>query len=208
MKKKFLSILAAFAVLVSFSACQSQQSTELIDSVTTVVEETAEPVEMKTIEPPEDGWTVETVSNIFYINHKPITLPFKVDNLGKEFDIKELDTTILDSGACGTILYYNEVPFLIINYIDVQEYEQLYQKEAYSISTLYNDMNNDYINDYISVNGIQHGDSMSKVEAALGTADKKTNNSLIYINKNTNENFLGFLFNENGELYTISFIFE
>lgn len=69
-------------------------------------------------------------------------------------------------------------------------------------------MNNDYINDCISVNGIQHGDSMSKVEAALGTADKKTNNSLIYINKNTNENFLGFLFNENGELYTISFIFE
>ena len=131
MKKKFLNILAAFAVLVSFSACKAEdtgQAPPLIDPVTTVVEETVEPVEMKTIEPPEDGWTVETVSNIFYINHKPITLPFKVDNLGKEFDIKELDTTILDSGACGTILYYNEVPFLIINYIDVQEYEQLYQK--------------------------------------------------------------------------------
>lgn len=49
---------------------------------------------------------------------------------------------------------------------------------------------------------------MDEVEAAFGIADKKTDTSLIYLNKNTDNNCLGFLFNQSGELYTVTFILE
>jgi hypothetical protein len=45
-------------------------------------------IEYKTIEPPEDGWTLELLNEVTYINGKDIDLPFCLNDLGEDFEFE------------------------------------------------------------------------------------------------------------------------
>ena len=94
MKKRVLSIFAVLAVAVNMVGCTPTNTaapaevTEQIIAETTV--ESTEIVEMKTVEPPEDGWTVEQLNEVMYLNGKPFKLPCTVEELGDGFTVSNL----------------------------------------------------------------------------------------------------------------------
>lgn len=193
MKKKFISILAAFAVLVSFSACQSQQSTELIDSVTTVVEETAE---MKTIEPPEEGWTVDGLMQTICFNGHKIIKPFTVESLGENFDIDENETVAYDDGTVGVLLTYKGEPLLVLTYSGIfgNDIENIKIREIENFS-LYS--NQGKYNDIITINGISTNSSIDDIKNALGKSDIIDGNNFVYLDRDTEQQCAVFWINEN-----------
>lgn len=125
-KKRFLSLLAAVVLICGLVGCQAHIASDKVNAETKQI--VNEATEIKTIEPPEDGWTIDELARVFRINNEPIELPFILNNLNEKYNIKKEETKILDSGACGTILYYNDVSFLVINYTDVQNFKQIYKK--------------------------------------------------------------------------------
>ncbi len=107
MKKKFLSILAAFAVLVSFSACQAGNTgqtpplSEAVVSEATVALETAVSSEETTapenLEEPKieteyeiTDWTMEGLLSDVEINGVKLSLPCSYEELAEHFEL-ELD---------------------------------------------------------------------------------------------------------------------
>ncbi len=90
MKKKLLSLFAAFAVMLSLSACQSNntgQSIELIDEVaseTVLAEETTAQTELT-----QTSNLIFDDINIIEINGQQVSLPFKVEDLGEEYSLRE-----------------------------------------------------------------------------------------------------------------------
>ena len=184
MKKKFLSILAAFAVLVSFSACQAGntgQTPPLIDSVTTVVEES---VEMKTIVPPEDGWTVEQLNEVMYLNGKPFKLPCTFRELGNDFS------------TCNP-QEFNGYPFENRTYNDGKDFDYILSELLYEdfrvgyiisvnddiLSIIFNDFANDNnLSKLFCINGANVSFEKESIEKALGTSYtiSEANGSYIY----------------------------
>jgi hypothetical protein len=75
-------------------------------------------IEYKTIEPPEDGWTLELLNEVTYINGKDIDLPFCLNDLGEDFSFG--DVTYYDFGGKGNyksgqyIYYKGKKAFLTI----------------------------------------------------------------------------------------------
>lgn len=136
------------------------------------------------------------------------SVPFTIENLGENYSIKEDTTQILDSGDCGTTLYYNDIEILTLNYKDIESFDQLRNANVQGISTYWENKNDKYENNQLVFNGIYLGSSMKDVELSFGEADKKIDNALIYVDKDTQENVIGFLFNDNGELYSYSLILQ
>ncbi len=48
----------------------------------------AEETEIKTIEPPADGWTLEQLNEVMYLNGKPFKLPCNIDDINSDFEIQ------------------------------------------------------------------------------------------------------------------------
>ena len=81
MKKRILSIFAVLAVAVNMVGCTPTNTAapaEITEQI--IAETTAESTEI--VEPPEDGWTVEQLNEVMYLNGKPFKLPCTVEELG------------------------------------------------------------------------------------------------------------------------------
>lgn len=199
-RKRFLAIPAAACMIFSMVGCRADINAEqTVNSVNT------EASEVKIVEPPADGWRVEELANVFYIDNKNIEIPFIVSNLESYYTIKENVTQILGTGACGTILYYNDIELFSLNYSDIDNFEQIYSKNAYAVSVNFHDKDFEAFNSIVTFNGISLGASQKEVETAFGEADLKSDNSLSYFSKNTEDIILGFLFDDN-ELYGYTII--
>ena len=195
-------------LIISLTGCGNADNSNKNNSENATTSEISiSTVPIETVAVPEGGWTVEELAKTIYFNGMPIETPFTLENLGEDYSIKKEDTQILDGGACGTILYYKESAFITVNYNDVQSFDELPSKEAQAINTYWENKNTINNIDF-SFNGIRLGASMSEVENVFGEADTSTENSLIYVDKSTDKNCIGFLFNDNEELYTISIIFN
>ena len=189
MKRKFLSILTAIAVAASLSACQPSSSTELIDSVTTVVEEVAEPIEMKTIEPPEDGWTVEQLNEVIYINGINHDYPIIMHDLGDDFTADD-----------NLVLYKNELAFGgSIN--DKGIYNSLMFSTAWNQSEIPNNM-------LININGITLGSDLQEISLKLGDTELITKSELTRIIYELENLTLIFIVNEEMKISIITLSWE
>lgn len=172
MKNRFLSTFAAIAVALSLSSCQNsntEQTVSLTDSATTVVEEA---VEMKTIAPPEDGWTVEQLNEVMYLNGKPFKLPCTLEELGEGFTIDNLKSNYnYPFGEIGeefeytsAVLYYNGNRFGHIHMTsDTNEIWGISQEKV-----LGNDV------ELLFINGLSINASKTDVEALLGSSFTKS----------------------------------
>lgn len=206
MKRKFLSVLTALAITVSLSACQPSSSTELIDSVTTVVEETVEPVEMKTIEPPEDGWTLEELLSVTYVYGQQLENPCTLNTLGDEFNFNISTFNYSDENNSSVIiLQYNG------NDISSVELKNCFNESDVSNSV---EIAGIFLTDYyktnidnVVLNGISFFSSKEQVIECFGIPDfSETFPESSYITYNkfgTTDKLISFGFNENNE--TINF---
>jgi hypothetical protein len=128
------------AITLLFAACEcaeqgelpgeSVADTSLIQSVETsgvnaevieastqnVTEATTAVTEFKTFPPPEDGWTLELLNEVTYINGKDIDLPFCLNDLGEEYRLDEEKniTYFENEQMASSMLFYENNIFGIV----------------------------------------------------------------------------------------------
>lgn len=209
MKNRILSILTAIAVAASLSACQAGdtgQTPPLSEAVTTVVEEATEPIEMKTIEPPEDGWTLEELLSVTYVYGQQLENPCTLNTLGDEFNFNISTFNYSDENNSSVIiLQYNG------NDISSVELKNCFNESDVSNSV---EIAGIFLTDYyktnidnVVLNGISFFSSKEQVIECFGIPDfSETFPESSYITYNkfgTTDKLISFGFNENNE--TINF---
>ena len=156
-RKRFLSLTAVVLTAVLLSSCEA---------------DVAEHVEIKTIEPPENGWTHEQISEVTYLCGESLLLPCKLEDLPDDFEIGKVTSRnegdelhayitvngqdsnfytarlLLDGESVGLAHYYENGTDKIVFSIDLPP--DLYGRDIFVI------------------NGINQNSLFSEVEQALG----------------------------------------
>lgn len=154
--KKFFTVLAAACLVFGMVGCRQSD-----------VPTGVKTAEMKTIEPPESGWTHEQISEVTYLCGKPFSLPCKLEDLPDDFEIGEIysrdksyitvngqdsdyydATLLLDGEGAGLAHYYENGEDKIVFGIDLHPYLDK--------------------RDILVINGINQNSLFSEVEQALG----------------------------------------
>ena len=192
MKNKILSMLAAIAVAMTLSACQAGdtgQMSPLSEAVTTVVEETAESIKMKTIEPPEDGWTIEQLNEFVYINNQKITNPLRLSFLENMFEIEEI--TYLDSlkSASAVANIDDKYVFSVSFHYDLENKinkESSVKNIVFSSALNQSEINNTYL---VSINGVGLNTHYDDMIERLGYPTEINDSMMSYVIDNQKLNF-------------------
>ena len=166
MKKRILSLFAAFAVMLSLSACQLNDTGQDMQS-SAVIEQTNETTEMKTIEPPEDGWTLEELNEVLYINGQPIDLPLMFSSLGDGYEIRDKrynDESSNDSDIVGGYLYYKDELIALVTFYELESDIEFLTLFFYPY--VYEDHQNS--SNYIIINGFGLKNEVDEVYNLLG----------------------------------------
>ena len=168
MKKRVLSILAVLAVAVNMVGCAPSDSSAPVEATGQVVEETsAEAFEMKTIEPPEDGWTLENLNEVLYMNGKPIDLPLMFSSLGDGYEIRDKrynDETGSDGDIVGGYLYYNDELVALVTFYQLESDIEFLTLFFYP----YVYENHQNSSNYIKINGFGLKNEVDEVYNLLG----------------------------------------
>ena len=209
MKLKRLLVMSMVALSILMVGCQNDGDSS--DTVSTSSQSVSESMDnninYETVPVPEKGWTAEELAKTIRINGKPIEMPFTIDSLGDKYLANEEETHFSENGGAGTIVYYDNVPLLTINYENLNNYSEIKSKEAYAFSTYHpNDENYELLNKLITINGVKIGASKSEVISILGEADKEDNSYLGYEDKSTGKICVGFFFDNKGKLSTFTVI--
>lgn len=100
MKRKIISMFLCSMILSgTVSGCSTDETTSDILQYSPTVEE----IEHRIIQPPKEGWTIETIAPTIRLCGKSIELPFTVGSLGKDFEFK--DNT-------GVVTYFDQEAFI------------------------------------------------------------------------------------------------
>lgn len=151
MIKRVLSLFAAAAVAVSMAGCRSA------DSV----------YEIKSIEPPKDGWRVEQLNDVLYLNGRKIELPLMLSSLGEDYEIREKrynDESSLDKDIVGGYLYCNDEVIALVTFLEQGEDAEFLR--LYFFRDLYSE--NQDVKEYITINGFGLESDIAKVTDYLG----------------------------------------
>jgi hypothetical protein len=76
--KRILPLVLSLIFILALSSCNKASDISTIETTVTTIPIT----EFKTIPPPEDGWTLELLNDVTYINGKDIDLPFSLNDIG------------------------------------------------------------------------------------------------------------------------------
>ena len=204
MKHKFLSLLAAIAVAASLTACQSGETgqyLELVDEVVSETEQTIETVEMKTIEPPEDGWTANNLLDVTYVYNQKITLPCTIDTLGSSlsYDKNYEYLTDEESNTISITLFQNKdsVASAVLN--DCQNIQDVDSNTVVE-RLFFADFLSVKNKDNIFINGITFNDDKSAVIEKLGVPNIDEKNYIEYYDKESGNILLKINFDDNSIL--------
>lgn len=194
MKKKFLSILAAFAVLVSFSACQAGDTGQMSPLSEAVVSETTE-VEVTTqtekdysdYEEFPEGWSAERVLNMISIDGHQLSFPCTVDDilaLSEDFEIRNE-------------MYHNDtqkVAWLCYKNVEVASIGYYNDKKIY-----YANFDDYFQNGYINVENININETEKIISLFESLMNVSSKDSALLSSKLTDLHF-----NINVEYYTLT----
>ena len=174
--KKFFSVLLCTTMLMcSATGC----GTDNKPSVDSKVEQSPS-IEYETIEPPESGWTVESIASTIRLCGKPIELPFTVGSLGEEFELKN---------NTGIVTYTGHESFLT-SFVKTEKSDDLYSKTVRKISSCEYYSDDDFQNSFI-INGVGIGSNKELVICALGQPDFQTDTAFeYYSNHIKSENYI------------------
>ena len=179
MKRKILSVFLCSVMLAGVvSGCGTDTATTDTSPSSSTVEETTEAAtaqvtetEYKTMEPPEDGWTIEELMSVTYICGKQLTYPLTVDDLPNEIEldmenagyarycIAPMNINSEYFGNCAIELDENNDSTGLIESIIVDEFKSS-------------------ITDNIMINGITIGSTEKELYDSLGKPNEVRNNLL------------------------------
>jgi hypothetical protein len=177
--KKTIYILLSLTILLISTSCNTT-SVETISetSIQTKIEAQTEPaIEYKTIEPPEDGWTLELLNEVTYINGKDIDLPFCLNDLGEDFTISEVQKANTNETCSGNLCYKGKSAMYAISSTAGEEFDRN-DKIDYLLMLKNENLSSLDLSDFISINGINFNTTMNEFSLLFGNQVNVNTNSL------------------------------
>lgn len=201
MKKIIISLLICTSIIsCCLSGCGNDVSQNAENSISTdYVSESNKIVDIKTVEPPENGWTMESILNATYICGKQLCYPLRLSDLGDNFHIDDSEKTEI-SQKVNVELKHDEENICSVMYFqsDVVDGYQNAEICMFGFCEFYTDNPGS-----ISINGITLGSSVSDVEEKIGSPD---NDKLYYYTYKSSESdklLLSFSFDANEKVNDI-----
>ncbi len=186
MVKWLLPIVGILIISLSLSGCKNFVETD-VGAETKITKQTVcetinseNITEIKTIEPPEDGWTLDGINQVLYMNGQQVKLPILFSSLGDEYEIRDkkynTDENSLDYNVIAGKLYYKNEFVAIISFTDTgNDMEILTMIFA---PNLYDETQN--YSEYIRINGLGLKSSGSDVYDFLGKKFETDSGIIIY----------------------------
>jgi hypothetical protein len=157
-------------MLLFVSTSCSNSTVETISDSSIQTEAQTEPaIEYKTIEPPEDGWTLELLNEVTYINGKDIDLPFCLNDLGDDFTFVE--SIAPNNGVhVGMIHYKGKQAFVVVSSQAGDEFDRYDIIDEFELGS-YDNLSSLDLSDFLIVNGVSLSSSMNDIYNKLGIDD-------------------------------------
>jgi hypothetical protein len=161
--KKILSITLSLILILALSSCNKTSNISTIEST-----ETAIPVtEYKTIPPPEDGWTLELLNEVTYINGNDIDLPFCLNDLGEDFTVDDLQYSADRTRCLGYIYYKGKKAIRFLAQDVAAEFSGQDKIQYFDFNILDNESNLDF-SKFITINGVNSNSNVNEVILGFG----------------------------------------
>jgi hypothetical protein len=181
--RKVITVAMTFLILLNLSACDNVPLSVEVEAADYIAaaeapdnaeidvnsEETKlDEIEYKTIEPPEDGWTLELLSEVTYINGKNVSIPFSVSDLGEDFSYEPTYENIERQRSIGDLFYKGEELALLDFNLPVDSgYSDDLKINTFGYPPMEYELNIDK-SDFVIINGISYGSEMKDVFRAFG----------------------------------------
>lgn len=161
MKRIFL--IAAALILCCLAGCKNEQN---------AVNSAAENI----IEPPENGWTVEQLNEVLYLNGQQIQMPLMLSTLKGGYEIKEKEYYENDESGSG-LLYCNDDFIAIVSFYEIDGDCKI---TTLNFPPSYYENEQDYTN-YCRINGFGLKDNISNIQNYLGGNFVKDSSFYVYV---------------------------
>jgi hypothetical protein len=185
--KKYLSILLSVLMVLVCAGCNKADE----------VPERGPfgPDNYKTIEPPADGWTLETLNEVLYVNGYEVDIPFTLEDI--HWDKEPVDIIYYESdNTCVAVLEYDKNDDVILLVQAKANSKKTFDQRS-KIFKVWNETSDDssYPNDekFITVNGLSVGSSSDDIEKSFGITEFQ------------DESFFDYYFTESDRRCAVSF---
>jgi len=163
MKKRIFSLLLCSVILMSSTVGCGRDENTVTESSSTH----SETMEYQTMEPPEDGWTVEELLSVTYLCGTQLSYPLTLESLGEDFSLNtdEMSYRETEKSVIAGVLYKDEF------------FATIWQTSTNTFSEITNDMPisaieisfyGSEIDDPIVMNGITFSEDVESVISAFG----------------------------------------
>ena len=209
--KQALILVGILLITLAFSGCEklveTDVSAETKSTIQTVSETTnsENTIEIKTIEPPEDGWTWEQLSDVIYINNQKIERDITYQFLGDMFTFEDLTYYKKMSTASAFLNYNDKYAFSVAFYYNAPKKinkNSIVKNLVFSAKMNASDIPNEKL---ISINGIGLGNNYEDMILQLGFPTEIDGNTNIY---NLEEDTIAFFLDDEKIINVISIILE
>lgn len=194
MKKIFSVLLCITMLMCSATGCGADNNSS-IDSKA----EQSQSIEYETINPPENGWTIESILNATYICGKQLCYPLRLSDLGGDFHVDDSEKTEF-SQKVNVELKHNEENICSVMYFqsDVEDDYQNAEICMLGFCEFYTDNPSS-----ISINGITLGSCVSDVEEKIGSPNNDKSYYYTYKSSENDKLLLSFSFDANEKVNDI-----
>lgn len=206
--KRALMLVVMMLITLALSGCENFVETDVsaeTKSIIQTVSETTNIAVIKTIEPPEDGWTWEQLSDVIYINNKKIESDITYQFLEDMFTFDNLTYYKKMSTASAFLNYNGKYAFSVAFYYNAPKKinnKSIVKNLTFSAKMNVSDIPNEEL---ISINGIGLGSSYEDMILQLGFPTEIDEHTKHY---NLREDTIAFFLDDEKTIDFISIILE
>lgn len=215
MKKRLNQALALVGILImalSLSGCEKLAETNVsaetkgINQTINEAAATESSMPKETVEPPEDGWTLEELLNVTNIYGQTLKLPCTLNDMNENFSY-DLQDGLADTenGYMSVILKYNNESIASIVLKDCNSISDI-SEQSVVCRMFFSSFLNENNKENIFINGISLSGSDKDIIKKLGNPDITEKNLIIYCDKNDKSEILKISLDDDGKILGVLFI--
>jgi hypothetical protein len=157
-------------------------------------------IEYKTIEPPEDGWTLEKFNEVFYINGKQVDFPLSISDLDDNYEYIDDYNDDSPKKNTGGELFYQDQKIALVHYYG--DTERVFTSDTkisalITFGSLFNNSTEE--NNVFVLNGIKLNTPKEEVLNSLGSDYKLVGEGIYVYYLDESDNSFSLTFTKNTE---------
>lgn len=194
MRKALILIVCSLMLIVS-GCGNTERSSEISETSSSSAAEAVsnEETVYETVAPPEGGWTTEEIMNVTYFCGHRLSYPLSLDELGDDFSLAKYSRSAARKRLVPATLRYKGKSLGNATTVTVDNKRMIYNLVLFPEVCEVTEV------EPFVINGIKMYDTIEEVEAALGEPYYKSEESLMYNDRETNQSLYSFFF-EDGKL--------